>query len=157
MNHTSSVTSVGIDVSKRELVVAGVTRRGIMRPKTFPNTTAGATALASHLKTQKTAAAAPCVIESTGDFHLLSSLILAEKGFAVKCINPLLTKKYQRSSVRNTKSDTVDALRLADIGLLERDLPAFAAERPLIIKKKGLGYGTVPMAMGKMHTQMSRP
>ena len=133
---TACVKSVGIDVSKRELVVAGITSAGMLPPKVFPNTHRGSLSLARFLKAQETTAAVPCVVESTGDFHLLSSLILAEQGFSVKCINPLMTKKYQRSSVRNTKSDSVDALRLADIGMHESALPIFIAEKSIIRAKK---------------------
>jgi transposase len=47
----------------------------------------------------------------------------------VKVINPIITKKYQRASIRNSKTDRIDAQRLAEIGLLESDLPDFFDSR----------------------------
>src|SRR5258707_15824406 len=107
---TACVESIGIDVSKEELVVAGITSSGNLPPKTFPNTPGGAASLARYLKTQETAATVPCALKSTGDYHLLTSLMLSRRGYCVKCINPIITKKYQLSSVRNSKSDTIDAM-----------------------------------------------
>lgn len=62
--------------------------------------------------------------------------MVAQEGYAVKCINPLITKKYQRASIRNAKSDRVDAKRLAEIGLLEPDLRLYkGTEENLLISK----------------------
>lgn len=130
-----SPVSIGIDVSKRELAVAVLQENGNVILKVFSNTQKGAEELASFLKAQKTAATVPCVLESTGDYHLLSSLILSENGFAVKCINPLLTKQYQRSSIRGAKSDSLDARRLAHMGSVEK-LAVFQGEKTLIYRKK---------------------
>ena len=132
------ITSIGIDVSKRELVVGARTTDGVLTPRVFPNSRIGATQLASFLTQQETAHTVPCIIESTGDFHLLSSFILTEAGYNVKCINPILTKQYQRSSVRNAKSDSIDATRLAEIGEREPALPSFEANMERLATKKAL-------------------
>ncbi len=102
-------TSVGIDVSKKTLAVALQTRHKEYLDSSFPNTRIGITDLIGYLQTQKTAYTVPCVIESTGDFHLLSSYMLKEEGYEVKCINPIITHQYQRATIRNAKDDRIDA------------------------------------------------
>jgi len=71
----------------------------------------------------------PIIFEATGSYHWLACLLLKEQGFSVKVINPIITKKYQRASIRNSKTDKIDAQRLAEIGLLESDLPDFFDSR----------------------------
>ena len=130
-------TSIGIDVSKETLVVSGLSpSRTAMRSRQFANSRVGVRSLIAFLKQQGTAATAPCVIESTGDYHLLSALMLATAGYSVKCINPLITKQYQRLSMRDAKSDGVDAARLAEIGEREPNLFDFEATLAIIVRKK---------------------
>ena len=117
--------SVGIDVGKTKLDVACVRVDRTTVHQVFSNTEDGITSLAKFLKQQRTAATVPCVLESTGDYHLLTALMLSKRGYDVKCINPLVTKKFMRASVRNAKSDRIDCARLAEIGLLEPELPTF--------------------------------
>ena len=134
---TELLISIGIDVSKETLVVSGLSPlRTAIRPRQFANSRAGVRSLIAFLKQQGTAATAPCVIESTGDYHLLPALMLSTAGYTVKCINPLITKKYQRLSIRDAKSDGVDAVRLAEIGEREPGLFDFEATLPTIMRKK---------------------
>ena len=88
----------------------------------------------------------PCILESTGMYHLPVALMVTNAGYRVNCINPLITKRYQRSSVRNAKTDTIDALRLATIGVQEVDLPIFRADPKMIEARKIVGY------IGKLET-----
>jgi len=81
----------------------------------------------------------PIVIESTGDFHLLSSLMLREGGFAVKCINPVISKDLERRDVRGAKTDKIDAGRLAKLGADKPALSAFTATRKEILARKQVG------------------
>lgn len=124
---TPQPVGVGIDVSKEKLDVALLAPDHSARLYSYANTVEGITNLLSDLKTQRTAKTVPCVIESTGNVHFLVTLMVSRAGYAVKCINPLITKKYQRASVRNAKSDKVDARRLAEIGLLEPNLQPYQA------------------------------
>jgi transposase len=136
----SEVFSVGIDVSKDKLDIALLKSDRSHIVAQFENNSGGIAKLIGLLKKQGTAVTVPCVLESTGDYHLLSALMITKDGFRVNCINPLITKKYQRASIRGTKTDTVDALRLAEIGLLEPDLPLFSAENQPLVNKKVLSY-----------------
>lgn len=127
--NTSCPVSVGIDVCKEKLDVALLAPDHSASLYSYPNTAEGITKLLADLGTQKTAAAVPCVIESTGNVHFRVALMVSREGYAVKCINPLITKKYQRASIRNAKSDRVDAKRLAEIGLLEPHLQPYKATK----------------------------
>jgi transposase len=135
MNHPS-VVSVGIDVGKAKLDVACVQEDRSAIHQVFSNTEKGIGSLARFLKQQRTAVTVPCVLEAIGDYHLLAALTLSEAGYAVKCINPLITKKYCRASVRDAKSDKIDCKRLAEIGLLESALSPFAETRRTIASRK---------------------
>lgn len=135
MNHTT-VRCVGIDVAKAKLDVACVRDDRTTVHQIFINTTPGIASLAKFLKQQRTASTVPCVLKSTGDYHLLSGLMLTKAGFSVKCINPLITKKYCRASLRDAKSDKIDAARLAEIGMIEPNVPAFVDTRESIAAKK---------------------
>jgi len=120
-----SIQSVGMDVSRDTLDVAILRANRSQELAQFVNTPAGIKKLISQLKA-KGAQGAPFVCESTGEYHRLACLSLTKARFTVNCINPLVTKKYERSSIRGGKTDRVDAVRLAEIGLLEPNLPVFA-------------------------------
>jgi transposase len=66
----------------------------------------------------------------------LCNQFTVEKGKQYGVINPLLTKKYERSSIRGSKTDRIDAKRLAEIGLLESDLPDFFDSRQSLPAKQ---------------------
>jgi transposase len=126
---SSCPVSVGIDVCKEKLDVAMLAPDHSARLYSYENTAEGITKLLADLETQKTAETVPCVIESTGNVHFRVALMVSHEGYGVKCINPLITKKYQRASIRNAKSDRVDAKRLAEIGLLEPNLQPYRATK----------------------------
>lgn len=143
---SGTVVSVGIDVSKDTLDSACLCSDQTVKRLSVKNTTAGINDLVRFLHEQGTAETVPCVIESTGDLHLLSACSLTHAGFMVKLINPLLTKRYQKASIRNAKSDRIDAARLATIGLMEPALPAFVAKENSIVCRKLISY------LGKLET-----
>lgn len=134
------VLSVGIDVSKLKLDVALIFEDQSSVAKVFDNDSKGIKSLMTFLKKQETTKAVPCVIESTGNYHIQSTLMITQAGFSVKLINPLITKKYQKSSVRNAKSDPIDAKRLAQIGILEPELPVFNTNIDIVRSKKLISY-----------------
>lgn len=137
---TNPIVSMGIDVSKAKLDIALYYSNREYSSFVFKNSSKGVSSLVSLLQKQGTAETVPCVIESTGNYHLQPSIMLTQANFAVKVINPLITKKYQKSSVRNAKSDPIDAKRLAQIGLLEPELPLFKANKDIISTKKLISY-----------------
>ena len=123
-------------MSKSTLDVAYLAETSTAIMASYDNTIEGISTLIDELKTQKTAKTVPCVIESTGNVHFLVALMVSRAGYSVKCINPLITKKYQRSSIRNAKSDRVDARRLAEIGILEHDLRPYTATQESLATTK---------------------
>lgn len=134
------VIGVGIDVSKDKLDIALVCADKQHSNHVFENNSRGIKSLINLLRKQGTAETVPCVIESTGNYHIQSAIMITQANFAVKVINPLITKKYQKSSIRNAKSDPIDARRLAEIGLLEPELLLFKADKSIISSKKLVSY-----------------
>lgn len=116
---------IGIDVSKDKLDLAIRLSDQKYVESSFANNAKGIGSLCAFLKRQEAAKAAPLVIESTGDYHLQSALMIKQREFNVKVINPITTKRYQKSSIRNAKTDKIDAKRLSDVAVLEPDLPDF--------------------------------
>ena len=137
---STTVAGIGIDVSGAKLDLAIRFSDLSYFDGSFENNPAGIKSLISVLKCQETAKAAPLVIESTGNCHLQSAIMIKQRGYLVKVINPLLTKKFQKSSVRNSKSDKIDAKRLADIACLEPNLIDFTANIDEIFSKKLSSY-----------------
>jgi len=116
---------VGIDVSKDKLDFA--LKDGAS--KTFANSEEGIKKALTWLKANTQGSCSKIIVESTSWYHWLVCLLLTDNGYDVRLINPLLTKKYQKSSIRDAKCDKVDAYRLAEIGYLENDLPRFFDSR----------------------------
>jgi transposase len=131
----TSVVSVGIDVGKGKLDVACMQQDRTMVHQVFSNNVKGIRSLRSFLKQQRTAPTVPCTLESTGAYHLLVSLSLTEAGYRVNCVNPIITKKYMKATVRDAKSDKIDAKRIAELGYHEPDLQRFTVTREDIAAK----------------------
>ena len=124
-NTAAHAVGIGLDVSKDKLDLAIRLSDQKYVESNFSNNAKGITTLCAFLKRQEAACAAPLIIESTGDYHLQSALMIKQREFNVKVINPITTKRYQKSSIRNAKTDKIDAKRLADIAVLEDNLPDF--------------------------------
>jgi transposase len=132
----TAVVSVGIDIGKAKLDVACVRDDRTHVHEVFSNNQKGIKSITGFLKKQRTASTVPCVLESTGAYHLLPAVMLREAGFTVKCINPIISNKYRRASVRGAKTDKVDSARLAEIGIIENNLQTFNETRDSIAAKK---------------------
>jgi transposase len=135
--HTS-VLSVGIDVGKTKLDVACMRQDRSAVHQVFSNDPKGITGLKKFLKQQRTAATVPCTLESTGSYHYLVSLSLREAGYRVNCVNPIITKKYRKATVRDSKSDKTDCMRIAELGANEPNLQPFSLTREDIAAKSVL-------------------
>ena len=145
MNKPKDITSIGIDVAKAKLDVALMYADNSSVVETFPNSTEGISKCIRKLSKQKTACAVPCVLESTGLYHVNPALALYQAGYRVYVINPLITKKYQRSAIRNAKTDKIDALRLAEVGLKESNLALFSGDTKAIEVRRLVSFS------GKLH------
>jgi transposase len=140
MQTCTTVAGIGIDVSGAKLDLAIRFSDLSYEDGSYENNAKGIKSILSVLKRQETAKAAPLVIESTGNCHLQSALIIKRAEYDVKVINPVLTRKFQKSSIRNAKSDKIDARRLADIACIEPNLPDFDDNIENISAKKLTSY-----------------
>ena len=52
-------------------------------------------------------------IESTGDYSLLSLRLFGEAGFSIRFLNPMVTSKYIRGTIREKKTDISDSILIA--------------------------------------------
>jgi transposase len=114
------IQSVGIDVSKSSLEIAF---KEANQYSTFSilNQEEAIMSFAASLRRKKYVG--KIIIESTSHYHMLVAKILAAKGLDVRVINPIITKKYLSSQIRKLKTDKADSKILANIALLEDNLP----------------------------------
>jgi transposase len=130
--------SIGIDVSKAKLDIHLLLadKEGVRF--TVSNTPEGVGKICAAFRKHGVTGSLPVVVESTGDCHLLPCLLLVREGFGVRLINPIITKKYQQSSIRGGKTDKTDAKRLAQIGIMEEEkhLPFFVETVESVSRKK---------------------
>lgn len=103
---------LGIDVGKSELVIFD-NQKG--RTLSLANTNS---ALEEQLKQENWLKKAYVVgFESTGDYSLTVAQFFLNKGFKVKMINPIVTKRFIKSTIRSKKTDKSDAQIIAEIVL----------------------------------------
>jgi transposase len=121
MSTTSSIQAVGIDVSSEELHVWQEEVEGRGKHKVFSNSSSGISKLIGEL--QRKSFKGRIVMESTGRYHGLCAVLMAEAGLQVSVINPLIAKKYQQAKIRKTKTDKTDAKLLAEVAIKEKNLP----------------------------------
>lgn len=107
-------TILGIDVAARKLdLVESNEEEHTIIENTPP-------AVRQYLRERKLTKA-NCVVglEATGDYHFKITRWLVEHGFTVKILNPIVTKRYTRTTVRGKKTDISDAehiIRLVEAG-----------------------------------------
>lgn len=89
----------------------------------FANTRAGYARLEEHLQ-ESTAPATPAEVtvgcEATGPYWLNLYEALNSQGYRVVVLNPLYVKARRGTTLRGTKTDTVDAQLIAAIGRVHR-------------------------------------
>jgi transposase len=132
----SSTHCVGIDVSKAKFDFAFVNNQQVQYEGVCENSPEAITTWIQRLETHGVQKSTPCVLESTGIYHVPVSLMLRDSGYTVNCINPIITKSYQLASIRGAKTDTIDARRLAEIGMREMGLPLFQATKEALYSKR---------------------
>lgn len=130
------VNSVGIDVAKNSCQIALRLKNGNYLQSSFANNRQGINKFIKFLRTSEVSKDTPLVLESTGGYHLLYAMTLSGTHFrGVKVINGMVTKKYQKASIRRTKTDKVDAKILADIGIIE-DFHSFHQSKANLVQRK---------------------
>lgn len=110
------MTILGFDVAKATVVVAEADRRATVRSVTTVNNTAlDIGQFLDEVTTRHTHFTV--IAESTGDYH--RSLVEACLARSIDCrlVNPILTKQFNRATVRRTKTDRMDAVNLVKLAL----------------------------------------
>lgn len=114
---------IGIDASKRKahFCIEGLGPNA-RREASFPSTAEGIQALLELLgKLEVAPAEALVAIEATGLYHVQWCELLAQEGFPVLALNPLIAKRHYSSenAIRDIKTDKVDAAKLCDLARRE--------------------------------------
>lgn len=98
---------IGIDVSKRDFHACFNETGDIVK---FNNTQNGIDDFLNHLKKNRFSAKSTLIgLESTGSYHLQLSFLSTRAGYIVNVINPLITSRQSKSTVRSVKTDAHDA------------------------------------------------
>jgi len=104
---------LGIDVSKDWLDIALLREYQAIEHGHFDNTAEGFHQLQHFLKKRKAQAAHVC-LEATGYYGLDVALFLHQAEYRVSVVNPARIKAYADSQLSRTKTDSNDALLIAD-------------------------------------------
>ncbi len=112
---------VGVDIAAATFTTTwSCDAQVILRPRTFPQTSAGFAAFLQQLRQTGTAPAATLIVmEATGSYWITLALTLHEAGYVVSVVNPAQVHDYVKSLPRKGKTDALDASYLTQ----------FAAER----------------------------
>jgi transposase len=130
------IKSIGIDVSKDKLDICLLLENEKTKYLQISNNQSDVPRLIKIFKSYQSVEETPIVIEATGGYHYAITFFLQEKGLKkVFVINPLITKKFSKSSIRKTKTDKIDSKILAKIGLIE-ELRSYAETKLVIMIKK---------------------
>lgn len=73
-------------------------------------------------------------VEATGTYHLLLAATLAGEGWRVVVINPLVTSRMTRATLRQVKNDRVDAATVRRAVLLGEGRPYGESDDSLLLK-----------------------
>ena len=113
---------IGIDIAKKSHEVCFLDENGnVLDGNSFkiPNTTSGVEKLQKMLdKHQLSSDNSIIGMEATGHYWLVLYSWLAEKGFDIKVINPIVTDAYRNMLIRKTKNDRIDAQVVAKVLML---------------------------------------
>lgn len=122
---------IGIDIAKHVHTVAVKAEDGTPHGKavSFTNDEAGFKSLLERFR-ELDVDAGDCVVamESTGHYWMAAYAFLADHGYPVAVVNPVLTDAFRKAdTVRKTKTDLVDAFLIADFARFKRLGPTSVA------------------------------
>ena len=109
--------SVGVDVSKGKSTICILKPYGemIMSPKDYEHTQSDLKKLTDQLDDFEEEI--HVTMESTGNYHLPIAAYLKKKNYDVRIVNPLEMKRYRCQGLRNPKTDSIDAVMIAQYGI----------------------------------------
>ena len=111
------MNAVGIDVSKGYSTIAIMQPLGVVvaSPYEVKHTNSELSELARKLKKLK--GETKVVMECTGNYHLPIANTLHAAGLYVSAVNPQLTHEYGNNSIRKSRNDKTDSLKMANYAL----------------------------------------
>lgn len=127
----------GIDVAKRKHAVSLMNDQGqkLKAVFTITNTRPGFDQLLAELQALQSSVTVG--LEATGHYWLALYDELTRIGFPVIVLNPLQVAAYRKSGIRKIKSDTTDAVWIADY-IRIANLPAAKQDLPVILQLREL-------------------
>ena len=108
----------GIDIAKRnhEAAVIGTDGQSLVESLSFANSQAGCEKLCQLFERLRIPVQDLVIgMEATGHYWLAIHAYLTERGYSVHVINPIQSDAFRRMSIRQTKTDAIDALLIAQI------------------------------------------
>ena len=120
----------GVDISKDTLDVHAADQR-----RRFANDSTSWRALTSWLRGLEVSRV---VIEATGRYHRKVHQCLHDRGFEVVLVNPLRARRFAESAGHLAKTDRVDALMLAKMGMALADLEPVAPREAFLNRLEDL-------------------
>lgn len=119
-NELGKSNALGVDVCKKHLDIVWLCEN-IGYSRRINNTSKAIRCFVEALLRQGFKGTILC--EATSHYHILLAVTLCEADIDIRVINPLMSSKHAKSSIRKTKTDRVDARVLAVMVLTEPDLP----------------------------------
>lgn len=113
----------GIDVSKGKSTVTAISSDGVL---VYPTATINHNAediqkLTNSINSLTESDEVRVVCESTGYYHWPIANPLLQKGIWVSILNPIITNKFAKNSLRNVKTDRIDSKKIATYRLMYWD------------------------------------
>lgn len=108
-----SKSILGIDVSKKELMLALLLTDNSIHKRKFSNDEQGFKEILKWLKSKKINQVKACM-EATGDYGTKLADFLYHKNYEVNVINPVCIKAFSNSKLVRTKTDEIDAVIIAE-------------------------------------------
>ncbi|WP_255570885.1 IS110 family transposase [Cohnella sp. CFH 77786] len=110
---------LSIDIAKGKSVAAAFSSYGVAVKKPFsfhhtPQAVAALLPLLDQLETS-TGERPTVVMEATGNYSKPIASFFSSHGYAVVMLNPLSTHALKKQAVREVKTDSVDAIRIAKL------------------------------------------
>ena len=111
------MVSVGVDVSKEKSTICILKPYGevVMPPKDYEHTQSDLKKLTDQLDDLDEEI--HVTMEATGNYHFPIAIFLKKKNYDVRIINPLEMKRYRCQGIRNPKTDSIDAVMIAQYGI----------------------------------------
>lgn len=108
------MTTIGIDVGAKDLVVSARHKNRVQFTKTFPNTIPGCKRIIKICKKYSKYGTVRVAMEATGAYYLDAAIILSDiDNIDLVVANPRATKAFAQAIMERNKTDKVDSIMLA--------------------------------------------